>query len=99
MRAADDRAPDATNTEGEQSGQVTTSKIPQFAAMPWLRKLGCPAGCLLDDRGRDVHECGVGDPVAELPVNDKYQRGGRDLDWNERAWIGQNILDRMRGAA
>ncbi len=98
MSAETNRAP-APGSNGGQSGTATTSKIPQYAAAPWLRQLGCPAGCLLDDRGRDVHECGVGNPVAELPVNDKYQRGGRDLDWNERAWIGQNILDRMRGAA
>lgn len=64
------------------------------------RIVGCPAGCEYDPwRNRTFHECGIAEPLAELPPADKFQRGGRDKGWPERDHIGLGILRRMRATA
>lgn len=98
MIPGNDRAPDAGNTRGN-SGRAGTSTITRNPDVPRLSSLGCPAGCPLDARGVTVHECGVGEPIAELAPPDQYQRAGRDKDWPEREYIGRKTLDRQRGVA
>lgn len=93
MSAETNRAP-APGSNGGHSGRAGTSKIPQNPATPWLRQLGCPAGCLLDDRGRDVHECGVGEPLPTLPTPGPRDRGGRDLTIQQRDAIAVRWLER-----
>ncbi len=76
---------------GGNASNSTSTKIPNNPATPWMRLLGCPAGCALG-----LHACGVGTPIPALPPDDIHQRGGRDFDVPKREYIGQIILDRQR---
>ena len=77
-----------TRTGGSQDGWATDSKIPQLPRTPWLRRLGCPAGCGV------VHECGVGEELVPLPAPGPRERGGRDLTLQQLAAIAARWLDR-----
>lgn len=60
---------------------------------PRLRSLGCPAGC-----PNDRHECGVGQPIAELALTGPYERAGLDMDIPTRDYYGRLRLERERAS-
>lgn len=95
MSASHARAAGAKNTDGDERSKETdddrlTAKIP-FAKFFRALRLGCPCGC------GSFHECGVGEPLPDLPPPGVLERAGRDLDWQQRETVGRNWLAQGRG--
>lgn len=92
MSANKARAASAGNADGEMrsNGTDDTTLIAARAFDSLFRaaRIGCPAGC------QGAHECGVGEPLPDLPSPGVLERGGRDLTMHQRDTIGLRWLER-----